>query len=229
MGKTFWAILGVIVVAFVGVYALTGNKDKTSSVSDKYSNGNYTEVKASDYVRGKGTKNVTLIEYGDFQCPACRGYYPIVEQIVQSYGDDIKYVYRQFPLFTIHKNALAAHRAAEAAGKQGKFWEMYHKLYENQLSWSESNSAASIFEGYAQDLGLDMTRFKADVPSAEVNAAINADIESGQKGFTVSSTPTFILDGTKIETQPDFNAMKKQIDDEIKKVNPTQATPAPQQ
>lgn len=223
MGKTFWAILGVIVVAFVGVYALTGDKDK-AAVSDKYSNGNYAEIKASDYVRGQGSKKVTLIEYGDFQCPACRGYYTIVEQLVQTYGDDIKLVFRHFPLFTIHKNALAAHRAAEAAGKQGKFWGMYSKLYENQLGWSESSSAASIFEGYAQELGADMTKFKTDVASSEVNSVINADTESGQKGFDVSSTPTFILNGAKVETQPDFAVMKKLIDDEIKKVNPDSAT-----
>lgn len=94
-------------------------------------------IEADDWVRGNKAAKVVLVEYSDFECPGCGAYYPIVEQLVEEYGDKIAYIYRHFPLTAIHKNAETMARAAEAAGKQGKFWDMYHLIFTNQSQWAQ--------------------------------------------------------------------------------------------
>ncbi len=230
MNKGFWAVLLVIVGVFGFIY-VNSEGSKTSTLTAKYSNGNYGEVKAEDHKVGAGNKKVTLIEYGDFECPACGNYYPTLKAIKAKYGDDITFVFRHLPIDGSHPNARAAHRAAEAAGKQGKFWEMHDRLYENQQSWSTrvTRSPQTFFEGYAREIGLDMTKYKADVASSEVNSIILTD-EDSAKQFNAKSTPTFILNGRKIEnpkinTIGDIEAFSAVIDAEIAKLNPQ--SPAP--
>lgn len=215
MDKRFVIALAVILGIFVGyVYTVKNDDSKTSKT---------TVTSVSNHTRGAGVKKVTLTEYGDFQCPVCAQYYPIVKQIEQKYGDDITFVYRNFPLDSIHPNARAAHRAAEAAGKQGKFFDMYDLLYTNQSSWSLSTNSASVFEGYATQLSLDLSKFKADFISEETNATINADAAEGKK-LGVTGTPGFFLNGRALEDSErrSFDEMTKAIDAEIAKVNSVQ-------
>lgn len=164
-----------------------------------------------------GTKKVTLVEYGDFQCPACGGYYPIVESVIEKYKADIEFQFVNFPLNQIHPNAMLAHRSAEAASNQDKFWEMYALLYENQTTWSSMNAAQaeSAFRSYAESLNLDMNKFTADQKSSAVNELINADISKGKEAG-VTSTPTFFINGKKIENPKDQDAFNKVIEDAIK-------------
>lgn len=159
-----------------------------------------TTAQVSNHTLGAGTAGVTLLEYGDFQCPACAAYYPVLKQVKDKYGDQITFQFRHFPLEAIHKNARAASRAAEAASNQGKFWEMHDKLYETQSSWAETGDPLSIFESYARDIGVaDLDKFTEDYKSSQVNAVINADLEAGkEKG--ASSTPTFVLNDELIES-----------------------------
>jgi protein-disulfide isomerase len=152
----------------------------------------------SNHTLGSDSSGVVLIEYGDFQCPACGSYHPILKQVKELYKDRVLFQFRHFPLETIHVNARASSRAAEAAGMQNKFWEMHDMLFENQTAWSGAGDPVSIFESYAEALELDMTKFTADYKSATVNATINADITEG-KNIGATSTPTFVLDGQKIE------------------------------
>lgn len=213
MSKRFILIIVIIIAAIGGIIFLTG--DKADAPTD--TNG----AQLSEHKYGDGQKGVTLIEYGDFECPACGAYYPIVKQIKEEFKTDITFQFRNFPLTQIHKNAFAAHRAVEAASKQGKFWEMHDLLYESQQTWGASYgytqaNAITSFESYAEQLGLDMFKFKKDYASAEVNNVINADIKAGQ-AINATSTPTFVLDGKKIETNPrDADAFKKLIEDAIK-------------
>jgi protein-disulfide isomerase len=183
MDRRFVALLLVIIVGFAGF--LLFRKDSTtlnSAVSNHTVNGSAA---------------IKLVEYGDFQCPACGGFHPIVEQLREKYGDKLSFTFRHFPIDSIHPHARAASRAAEAAGNQGKFFEMYNLLYQNQSSWSGSNAASSTFEGYAAQLGIDVARFKSDVTSDSVNGTINADIEEGKdKGIT--GTPAFLLNGKEL-------------------------------
>lgn len=153
-------------------------------------------VTATDHTKGATTPKATLVEYSDFQCPACGMFYPIVEEIFAARKDTLAFTYRHFPL-SQHKNALAASYAAEAAGKQGKFWEMHEKIFKSQADWSETDTAAATFEGFAKDLGLDMARFKADRDSQLVKDAVEHDKETGLKSG-VNSTPSFYLNGKKM-------------------------------
>lgn len=207
MSKTFWAVIAVIVVIFCGV--LIFNKDGANAPS-----GGNSNAKPTNHVEGKGTTGVTLVEYGDFQCPFCGEYYPLVKQVQEKYNDQITFQFRNLPLLQIHQNAFAAARAAEAASNQNKFWEMYDKLYQTQSEWSASSKALETFSGYAKQLGLNVDKFKQDFSSTAVNDTINADIQAFEKTKLEKSTPTFILDGKKI-TPKSVDEFSKAIDDAI--------------
>lgn len=207
MSRRFLLILAACVAGLGLIFWTTKSPDSTPP-----SSGN---AKPSSHIQGKGQKKVTLVEYGDFQCPACKSFYSIVKAIVAEYQDDITFQFRHFPLVSIHPNAFAASRAAEAAGQQGKFWEMYDLLYEQQDLWASTSSPVATFEGYAQQLGLDAVKFKADYSSSNVNNVINADTKAGNE-VGVDSTPTFVLDGKKLDKNPaDQKEFEKLIADAI--------------
>lgn len=206
MSKGFWIIIGAIVVIFGGFLLFKGDEAEAPT------NG----AAVSNHVIGSDAKGVKLVEYGDFQCPACASYFPLVEEIVSQYQDQIQFQFRHLPLTQNHKNAFAASRAAEAADKQGKFWEMYRTLYQNQQSWAGSSSPLSIFEQYAQQLGLNVGQFKTDFASGAVNDTINADVAEFKKTGEAMGTPTFFLNGTRIKPAS-LDEFKKLIDDELAK------------
>lgn len=207
MSKRFFAIVLIAIAAVVGVFWFSSHKASSPPASS---------VQPTNHVVGAGTSGVTLTEYGDFQCPACGAYFPIVKSVRQHFGDQIKFQFRNFPLTQLHQNAMAAHRAAEAAGNQGKFFEMHDLLYQRQQAWSSTPNPGSIFEGYAQELGLDMTQFRLDVASQKTFDIINADIREGEK-IGANSTPTFVLDGKKVDQNPrSLDEFIKLIDDAIK-------------
>ena len=210
MSKRFIIILLVCVLGMFGVYAATSKKDEGGS------NGGGDTSKLSNHVYGENKKKVTLVEYGDFVCPACASFYPIVQQVKEKYKDDIQFQFRHFPLSQIHQNARTASRAAEAASNQGKFWEMHDILYEQQDSWKSSGSITSLFEGYATQIGLKPDQYKKDFASSAVNEVINADYAEGTKQG-VSSTPTFFLQGKKLDKNPTtLEEFSKLIDEAIK-------------
>jgi len=208
MSKRFLLVLLVIVVGLGGVFWLTRSKANAPSST---ANGQPT-----NHIRFKGSTGVTLLEYGDLQCPACGAYYPLIKQLETQYSSKVTFQFRHFPLNTIHPNAYAAARAAEAAGKQGKFFEMHDKLYENQQSWSSASNPSIFFEDYATQLSLNLDQFRKDAASTEVNDTINADIKAGQ-AIGANSTPTFVIDGKKLEQNPqDYASFAKLLDDAIK-------------
>lgn len=208
MSKQFFAALLVVVAVLGGIFFLN---QKQASAPD----GGGNAAQTTTHTQGEGTAGVTLVEYGDFQCPACGAFYPIVQEIKAKYGDQITFQFRHFPLSQIHPNAFAAHRAAEAAGLQGKFFEMHDLLYERQQAWSTASNAVETYNGYAEELGLNIDQFKQDFSSASVNATINADIRAGQE-IGATSTPTFVLNGQKLEELPrDQAGFNKLIDDAI--------------
>ena len=171
------------------------------------------EIVATDRVRGDSEAKVMLLEYGDYQCPACAEYNPLVDRLLEDFPKDVKLVYRHFPLVQIHKNALAAAKAAEAAGKQDKFWEMHKLLYDKQDSWSEIGNAKDKFAEYAGELGLDVTKFTSDFESEEVDNKIKADIASGN-AIGINSTPTFFLNGEKVAPRS-YEEFKKLVEGQL--------------
>ncbi|MDB5179740.1 MAG: hypothetical protein JWN12_372 [Candidatus Saccharibacteria bacterium] len=204
MNKVAWIIFGaVIVLAFGGLVVYShasnpsidvSNVDTNSTISASAQNG-----QIADHVFGKADSKVVFIEYGDFQCPSCGGAYAQVKSATDSYKDKVAFIFRNFPLTTIHPNARAAAAAAEAAGLQGKYWEMHNMLYENQTSWETltGDQRTNIFVSYAGQLGLDEAKFKTDLASNAVNSKITFDQALGKK-IGVSATPTFYLDGKQL-------------------------------
>lgn len=165
-------------------------------------------VSDTDWVKGATTTGVTMVEYSDFQCPACAAYFPLIEEVYSKESSNFQFVYRHFPL-SQHANAIPAAQAAEAAGKQGKFWLMYEKLFTTQDNWATSTDAKTVFVGYAKELELDMTKFETDYSSKEVMAKIDADLKSGLKAG-VNSTPSFYINGKKVNAQT-YEQFKKAI------------------
>ncbi len=145
----------------------------------------------------KGTQNpkVTVIEFSDFQCPACRGYQPVVSQLLEKYPNDVQLIYRHFPLVSIHPHAQLAAEAAEAAHKFGKFWEMHDLLFQTQDEWAEvknSGDALAKFEEMAAKLQIDKNEFRKTIESQEVRDRVKVDMADGVK-LNIQGTPTFYV------------------------------------
>ncbi|MBI5045735.1 MAG: DsbA family protein [Candidatus Niyogibacteria bacterium] len=173
-------------------------------------------VGGEDIFKGGADAKAVLVEYSDFQCPACARYAPMVKAAAEEFGSNIKVVYRHFPLNSIHKNADLAARAAESAGLQGKFWEMHDLIFENQSAWAESGSAEGIFTELAHGLGLNADKFKEDLASSRVKSAVNDDLRSGELS-SVAGTPTFFLNGKIIPNPRSLDEFKKIISAELGK------------
>jgi len=146
-----------------------------------------------------------LVEFGDLQCPACGAYHPLILRAKEEFKDSLTYVFRNFPL-TQHKNAIPAAYALEAAGIQGKYWEMQDRLYGSQQEWSDLSDASSKFLEYAKDLGIEVEKFKSDMDSSQVKNKVKSDYTDGGL-INIDSTPTFFLNGTKITFQ-DYDQLK---------------------
>ncbi len=197
----------VVAIAGIGAYQVaTGPKAELPRKDGTMS----LPLDESDWTKGSKTPKATLVEYSDFQCPACGAYYPMLEEMFAEYKDKISFTYRHFPL-PQHKNALPAAYASEAAGIQGKFWEMADLLFKNQADWSESVSAQITFEGYAQKLGLNMAKYKADVKSDGIKSKVARDLQSG-KLSQVNQTPTFFINGKKSGTPRSAEELKALIE-----------------
>lgn len=160
-------------------------------------------------------KKAILVEYGDLQCPACKTFHEILHTFELPNSPDVEisknitFVYRNFPL-EMHKNAVSAARAAEAAGQQGKYFEFTDALYNQQESWAELKDPKDYFIKVAQKLKLNADQFEKDIISLKVQSKIDKDQAQGNK-VTVTSTPTFFLDGVKleVETLDEFKSLLK--------------------
>ena len=148
---------------------------------------------SGNHVRGSKSAVVTIEEFGDFQCPPCSIMATALKKIEEEYGTRLRVVFHHFPL-AVHIHAREAAIAAEAADLQGKFWEMHDVLYREQLLWSKAEKVDTLFQGYAQTLGVDVERFKKDVQDPAVTARVDADQKLGtSRGVT--STPTLFVNG----------------------------------
>lgn len=146
---------------------------------------------------GPATAPVTLEEFGDFECPPCGMLHPVLKTMEHEFGTRLRIIFREFPLVPTHVHALAAARAAEAAGLQGKFWEMHDLIYETQKDWHEAFDVRPIFEGYATKIGLDLERYRRDIASPTVEQRIFLD---GKRGHSlgVQGTPTVFMNGREV-------------------------------
>jgi protein-disulfide isomerase len=205
--KAVWPALALGVLAVLAGVVFGGG-----GLSLRGSSSLANPVSALDRIKGGMDASITLVEYSDFQCPACASFYPIVKQLGETFADDLKIVYRHFPLSRIHKNASLAARSAEAAGEQGKFWEMHDMLFEHQREWSEVGSAEAraAFVSYAKSLGLDINQFETSLDSEAVKGKVDGDFASGLRSH-VNATPTFFLNGEKISTPRSYEKFEQLI------------------
>lgn len=200
MTRSRWIIFALICIVTIGGLILLSKKDSVDVTNmDPSKAVSETETSIGDHVYGNKASQVVLIEYGDFQCPGCGGAFPQLKTLKEDYKEQIGFIFRNFPLTAIHPNALAAATAAEAAGLQGKFWEMHDKLYETQNAWSNIEAAkrTDAFVGYAEDIGLDTEKFKNDLSDPKIVAKISRDRALGNK-LGVDSTPTLYLGTEKL-------------------------------
>jgi protein-disulfide isomerase len=196
MTRGRWIIFAIIVLVTLGglIYLSRSNEVDVSNTDPSV-------IQESDHVYGNRDSSVVLFEYGDFQCPGCGAAFPIVAELKQEYQDQIAFVFRNFPLTAIHPNALAASTAAEAAAKQGKFYEMHDQLFANQAQWesASADTRGQIFESYATAIGLDLEQYKLDFADASVKEKIDFD-QALANQLGVNSTPTFYINGEQLES-----------------------------
>lgn len=149
------------------------------------------------HILGPDSAPAKLEEFGDFECPPCGMFHPILVQMHKEFGNKLQITFREFPLAPAHQHAIAAASAAEAAGLQGKFWEMHDLLYENQKAWHEAFDVRPIFDGYAKQIGLDMNRYQKDLNGDQVAQRI---LNDGKRGHSmgVKGTPTVFLNGREV-------------------------------
>jgi protein-disulfide isomerase len=206
---------GVALFLVLGVWGIYAASTQPSSTTSQQSNITLPKVTASDFQTGSPTAKVTLVEYSDFQCPACKAYYPVVKQLQKDYGDRLHFVYRFFPLENIHKNAAVSAEAGYAASKQGKFWEMHDKLFETQDSWAPLPDPTDTFVGYAKDLGLNVDQFKKDYSSDTAQKFVNDSYQTALN-MGLQGTPSFFLNGKFIDNPQGYQPFKDVIDQALK-------------
>ena len=204
----FIIILLVLGVALVSAWALKKRSSGTVTPatnnpnSSAPSNSNATVVTGvagaePPHILGPDSAPAKLEEFGDFECPPCGLFHPILVQMHKEFGDKLQITFREFPLAPAHQHAIAAASAAEAAGLQGKFWEMHDLLYENQKTWHDAFDVRPIFEGFAKQIGLDMNRYQSDLNGDQVAQRI---LNDGKRGHSmgVKGTPTVFLNGKEV-------------------------------
>jgi protein-disulfide isomerase len=206
---TLWGGVSILLVGGVVLMAYFATRPTTFDASTLINPDNTRE-----WFTGPDDAKVTLVEYSDFQCPACAAYNPLIQKISVDYASTVKIVDRYFPLRRIHKNADIAAQAAEAAGLQGKYREMHNLLFDKQTEWDTKSNADEIMIGYAKTLSLDIERFTEDMNSQATKDKIEADLQSGIKS-QVDSTPTFFLNGRKIQNPRSYEEFKQLLDNAL--------------
>jgi protein-disulfide isomerase len=174
-------------------------------VADRERNKLTPAVSAHDHIVGPGDAAITLVQYGDYECPSCGGAYPIIKEIQQQLGSRLRFVFRNFPLVDAHPHALRAAEAAEAAAAQGRFWEMHDVLYEHQHALDDRHLVR-----YAAALGLDEGRFREELADRTHLPRIRDDVHSGERSG-VRGTPTFFINGLRHAGPWDFDSLMEAL------------------
>lgn len=191
--KNPWVIIGIIAAL------LFGGAIWYSGLATEQSNEG---IEITDHVQGNPDAAVTLLEYSDLECPACAAFQPILTQVFEQYGDQLRFEYKHFPLYlanpALHPNSVAAALATEAAGQQGKFFEYHDVLFAKQKEWAAASVPTALFVQYAGDLGLNVEQFKLQMKSSALRDRVKADFAEG-RALGITGTPTFFLNGEKMQ------------------------------
>jgi len=213
MSKEVKIIIAIAVVVIGGGIWLFTRQPQTAAP------GQAVDAKSllrdTSHMTGSKDAKVIVVEFGDYECPGCAAAEPNVERLRQEYKDNanVNFAFRNFPL-PQHRYALITAEAAEAAGAQGKFWEMHDKLYQAQGEWSASQSPLDLLANYAQQLGLDVNKLKQEVQNNTYADVIKAD-QSDATSLSVNSTPTFFINGEKTSGYQ-YDELKSKIEEKLK-------------
>lgn len=209
--------VGIVTAIIVVVAAFTIGSQPAKTPGQKALSESQLKIllRKDTHITGVTKAKVNVVEFGDFQCPACGVAYQVVKQIKEEYKGKISFAFREFPLMG-HKYGYTGALVAESASGQGKFWEMYDKLYSNQKEWSESKDALAIFTTYAKEIGIDADKFKQDVESKKYDAKIQADLSDGNQ-LRINSTPTFFINGKIYSGALTYDFFKSAVESELKK------------
>lgn len=240
-------IIGVVLIAVIAgfwwLYSSGNNRTPSSNRTNVNRPANQpqqqnTPVATSvpgaqpPHFKGSQTAPIVIEEFADFQCPTCAQVHPMMNEVTSAFGSRVKFVFRHYPLTQMHKNAFDAAVAAEAAGLQGKFWDMQNLIFQNQKSWSNAPNATAMFENYAQTIGLNLEQYKEDVAGMRARQRVEADLQRA-RALNLDSTPTILINGRPVP--PDMmsvDAMKQIISAELAKIpesGQTQTATAPAQ
>lgn len=205
---TFWAsfiiILGLIVWGMI--VAMNKPTNQLPTVGEYLAPA---PISASDNVKGPSNAPITLIEYSDFQCPACQTYYYFIKRLLEESTTTIKFAYRHYPL-PQHSNAMSSALATEAAGLQGKFWEMYDLVFPKHSEWETKSEPTNVFVGYATQIGLDVSKFRSDLNNSELKEKITSQLREGQS-IGVNATPSFFVNGKFINNSQSYAQFKESV------------------
>lgn len=188
--------VGVVIAIIVAVVLLVRMDQKGAAARTEARSAEIFSVRGDDHVKGNPENaQVTIIEYSDFQCPACTAAYGYFKDIDTVFPEGVVFVYRHFPLTLIHRNADEAARAAEAADLQGQFRAMHDVLFEKQTEWSDRVDVETVFADYAEEIGMDRAQFITDYKSDAVKDRVKRDADEA-KALGLSGTPTVFVNGT---------------------------------
>lgn len=207
-----WALILIGIGALVFFLVKSSNDNNGSS-----GGGEIPAVSSGEWIKWDVDSPVQLVEYSDFQCPACAQYHSLLKAVELEYGDKVAFVYRHYPIAQTHFNANAAAKASEAAGKQGKFWEMHDILFSSQALWASlgTDEAASVFAGYMNNFeGANVDQYLIDFATEEIQAQVTEDF-AGAVRAGVNSTPTFYLNGKKIRNPGDIDGFRVLLDEAL--------------
>ncbi|HEY8559063.1 MAG TPA: thioredoxin domain-containing protein [Pyrinomonadaceae bacterium] len=225
-------IIGVVlVVVLAAVWWLMNRKPSAPAASNRATTTARTPAAVNaagatpPNLLGSPNASVTVEEFADFQCPTCAVKHPVVKELTSLYGSRIKFVFRNFPLaIPAHDKAYDAAVAAEAAGLQGRFWEMQNLLFTNQQTWTSNPNYRQLWEGYASQIGIDVERFKSDMAGTMTKQRVDADLQRG-RALQVNSTPSIFVNGMLIPfEQMTVEGMRTIIDGELQKAQTNQSS-----
>lgn len=210
--------LSTVIIVVVAAFTVGKNSSKPiPAVEHRTLNAEESKVllRSDSHVIKASNSKVTVVEFGDFQCPACGIAYTILKKVEKDYNGRVNFAFRNFPI-SAHKNGYISSLAAEAAGGQGKYWQMFDKLYENQDKWSEEKDPIKFFEKYAGEIGINIEKFNSDIKSKKYDAKIKEDMNDGLK-IGINSTPSFFINNKLYIGVIQYDDFRNEIESLLKK------------
>ena len=214
-------LITIAILVILGAVALAITKPKTDPAAKQVNEGTIIRDNSHSLIAGAATNGaaaakakVRIVEFGDYQCPACGYAEPIVQKILLDYKDNanVSFTFRNFPLSSVHANAIPAAIAAETAAQHGKFWEMHDMLYAKQTEWSDLGDATTSFVNYAEAIGIETVPFKSDLSTKKYLSVVTDDRQDGTD-IDITGTPTFFINGEQLGNGvPTYEAFKAKID-----------------